>query len=144
MPVNISALKVELQTDPKALGYSAFVTIRDLNRLVDLINTPGLTNDTVSVAIVTSRDLQVNVIGSEYTGLTAAQRNLWDVIIFTGTQGIALSNANVRNQIGVVWSAATTTRSNLSNLQNRQSSRAEALFGENTNIGTGEIDLALR
>lgn len=144
MPVNISALKVELQTDPKALGYSAFVTIRDLNRLVDLINTPGLTNDTVSVAIVTSSDLQVNVVGSEYLGLTAGQRNLWDVIIFTGTQGIALSNPNVRNQIGVVWSAATTTRSNLSNLQNRQSSRAEALFGENITIGTGEIDLALR
>lgn len=143
MPVNISALKVELQTDPKALGYSAFVTIRDLNRLVDLINTRGLTNDTVSVATVTSSDLQVNVVGSEYTGLTAAQRNLWDVIIFTGTQGIALSNANVRNQIGVVWSAATTTRSNLSNLQNRAASRAEVLFGESTVVGTGEIALAL-
>jgi len=143
MPVNISALKVELQTDPKALGYSAFVTIRDLNRLVDRMNTRGLTNETVSVSIVTSNDLQINVVGTEYTGLTAAQRNLWDVIIFTGTQGVSLSNANVRNQIGVVWSAATVTRSNLSNLQNRSASRAEVLFGESTVVGTGEIALAL-
>lgn len=144
MPVNVSALRVELLTDPKGLGYSTFVTFRDLNRLVDLLNTRGLTSEVVSIGTITSMDLQANVVGSEYVALTAAQRNLWDVVIFTGTGGIAISNTNVRGQITAVWSAATTTRANLVALQNRPASRAEVLFGENTLIQTGEVDQATR
>ena len=144
MAVNISALTTELVTDPQGLGYSTFVAAGDLNRLVDLLNTPGLASGTVSVATVFSVQLQANVVGSEYLVISAGQRNLWDVIIATGQQGLALSNTLIRQQIGVVWSAGTTTRSNLSNLQVRAASRGEVLFGENTSVQTGEVDLALQ
>ncbi len=144
MPINISALKVELQTDPKALGFSTFVAFRDLNKLVDLLNTKGLTNDTVSIGTITAMTLQQNVVAAEYIALTAAQRNLWDGTIFTCPQVIALSNTLVRGQIGPVWSAATSTRGNLSNLQVRAASRTEALFGEGEVANTGHVDLALR
>lgn len=142
MPIDVSALKTELLADPTSLGYASSIATKDLNRLADILNTTG--TNSVTVGTVTAVALQRCVVASEYLVLTAAQRNLWDIVILTGLNGITLSNALVRGQIGAVWSAATVTRSNLSALQTRLASRIEVVFGEGERADTNIIDLALR
>lgn len=144
MPIVASALKTELLTDPKAVGYSTFVAIGDYNRLADLLNTLGQTSEMISIGTATAMQLQQNVIGNEYVSLNQAQRDLWNVVITTATNGIPLSNTLVRGQIAQVWSAGTTTRSNLSNLQIRSASRIEVLFGEGQVADPNTIQYAVK
>ena len=146
MPINISSLKTELTTDPRALGYSGAVNARDLNRLQDLLNTRGLGGvaDTVTVGSTNAFELQQLVVPAEYLVLTQAQRDLWNCLITTGTTMIALSNALIRQQVGAVWSVATVTRSNIVSAQLRPASRVEVLFGENATADTNVIYLALQ
>lgn len=147
--VPIAALRTELLTDASALGYSAFYTFSsaasnyygDDNALADLLNT--IRSSTITVGIVTAPLLQQGVVSSEYVALTQVQRDLWGAILAAATAGIAISNTVIRQQVGQVWSAATTTRSNLSNLQTRTCSRAESLWGEGTVVKSSEIALAL-
>lgn len=145
MAINISALKVELLTDPKSVGYSASVTVGDLNRLADLLNTRGLggVSDVVSVGTLNAFDLQQLVVGSEYLNLTQPQRDLWNMVITTAINGIAVSNTLIKGQITAVWSAGTTTRTNLVSAQTRAASRAEILGGEGVVADTGVIYQAL-
>lgn len=145
MAINVSALKVEIQTDPKALGYSAPARVGDLNRLADLLNTRGAgAGDTTTVGTTNAFELQQLVVPAEYLALTQAQRDLWDCIITTGTVRISLSNTLIRNQIGAVWSAATSTRGNIVATQSRSASRIEVLFGEGAVADTNIIYLALQ
>lgn len=143
MTIVASALKTELLTDPKAVGYSTFVAMGDYNRLADLLNRRGQTNETISISIITSVDLQANIVGTEYISLNQAQRDLWNCLITTGTGGLAISNTNIRSQIGQVWSAATSSRALLTALQTRSASRIEVLFGEGLVADTNTIQYAV-
>ena len=145
MAINVSALKIEINTDPKALGYSAPVRIGDLNRLADLLNTQGAgAGDTVVIGNTNAFQLQQLVVAAEYLALTQAQRDLWNCLITTGTQSVALSNTLIRNQIGAIWSATTVTRSNIVSAQLRPASRIEVLFGEGQVADQNVIYLALQ
>ena len=143
MTINISALQVELLTGSYASLYSANVTLFDINALVVTVNNPALASGVVVVGLVGLQDIQQCVVASEYLGTTQAQRDLWDTLLLTATQGLAISNTLIRTQTAAVWSASTTTRGNLSSLQTRPCSRGETLFGENTLVDFNSIYVAL-
>lgn len=83
----------------------------------------------VTVKSISTAALQNAVVASDYTGLTSALQNLWLAIIVAGGGKIDVSLTGIRNQIGTIFGAGTTTRANLLALQTRAGSRAEALFG---------------
>lgn len=149
MTLVISALRVELLTDPSALGYSAFYTYSsannnyygDDNALAGTLNT--LRAPTITVGIINAPLLQQAVVGSEYVAITQTQRDLWGAILTAAINGVSISNVIIRAQIGQVWSATTSTRGNLSSLQVRQASRAEILFGEGVTVDANHVAQAL-
>ena len=93
----------------------------------------------VTVQSVSTSALQNAVLASDYTGLTAAQQQLWLTIIVAGGGHIDVSQTGIRNQIGSIFGAGTTTRANLLALQTRAGSRAEALFGLGTTLSSTDI-----
>ena len=144
MAIDVSNLRIELRTGSFASLYSGNVLIGNYTGMEDTINTRQAVGSTIVVGVMTAYELQTLVIGSEYLSLTQAQRDLWNAVVtVAGTGGIAISSTFVRGQIGAVWSAATSTRSNLSAAQIRQASRGEALFGEGTVIPANAIYVAL-
>ena len=145
MALNLSALKVELLTGSFAATlYSANVTRRDYNALADTINTVGLTQSTIQIGTIGALELQQCVVVTEYLTLTNQQRDLWNAIVTTATQGLAISNTLIRAQITGIWSAGlSATRSNLISAQTRLCSRGETLFGEGVVVDTNAIHVAL-
>lgn len=145
MALDLSNLKIELTTGSFAATlYSANVTRRDYNALADTINRVGLTQSTIQVGTVNALTLQQCVVVAEYLTLTNQQRDLWNAIVTTATQGIAISNTLIRAQITGIWSAGLSgTRSNLISAQTQPCSRAETLFGEGFVVDTNAIHVAL-
>jgi vacuolar-type H+-ATPase subunit B/Vma2 len=144
MAIDIATLKIELFTGSFTNTlYSANVSLMDVNALADTLNTRGLTGSSITVGTVYALSLQECVVVGEYSSLTTVQRDLWNAIITTATNGIAVSNTLIRSQIAGVWSATTTTRTNLAALQTRSCSRGETLFGENIVVDTNSIYVAL-
>jgi hypothetical protein len=139
MAVDISNLRIELLTGSHASLYSATILAGNYNGLMALLYSVSSPPTTVTIGIAQAITLQQQVVASEYLALTAAQRELWNAVLTVATgQGIAISNTLIRTQMGAVWSAATTTRSNLSNIQTRTCTRIEELAGEGakTDINT--------
>ena len=144
MAIVISALRTELLTGSFAQLYSTFVAQGNHNTIADTINRIGVTGSTVVVGTVPVLAMQMAVVPSEYVLLAQPQRDLWAAILITAQgAGLAISNVLIRQQVGQVWSGTTTTRSNLSNLQNRLCSRGETLFGEGVGVDTNSIYVAL-
>lgn len=142
MPVNLSALRTEILTDPRGLGYSTGVTRGDHNLISDLLNTRAASHS-VSIGTIFSIDMQQAVVAAEYAVISGGQRDLWNAIITTAVNGVQISNTILRTQVAFVWSAATTTRANLLALDTRTGSRAEVLFGEGTFIGAAQVGKSL-
>ena len=140
--LTLSALRTELLTDPTGIGYSTAVTRADHNTLVDLVNRSAASY-VVSIGTVTAINLQSVVVASEYAVLSGGQRDLWNAVLTAATGGVPISNTAIRAQVAVVWSAGTTTRSNLLALDTRTGTRAEVLFGEGVRVTSTDVQKAL-
>lgn len=147
MAIGLSALRVEVLTDPASIGYASHVSAGNFNAITGLINSiPANSNaalSAITIGTVFSFQLQQAVVASEYINLTAPQRDLWNAALVGAVNGIAISNTVFRGQIAVVWSAGTTTRTNLALLQARRCSRAEALFGEGEGADVNQVGKAV-
>ena len=147
MPVGLSALRVELLTDPVSMGYSSYVSNGTFSILTGIVNSVSANAHTVTSAVAVSRvaslDLQVAVVAAEFLALSAGTQALWNAALTAAVNGIAISNTTFRAQVTTVWSAGTTTRANLVTLQERRCSRAETLFGEQTQVDVDQIAKAV-
>jgi len=141
MTINFAVLKNELTLGSFAATYSTAITRGDYNALVDTVN--SVTTSTITIGIARATTLQECVVIGEYSNLAQPARDLWGAIVTTATTGISISNTIIRAQIAGIWSAGTTTRTNLVNAQTRPCSRAESLFGENVVLDTNLIYIAL-
>lgn len=148
MAVGLSALRVELLTDPVSIGYASHVSNGTFSILTSLINSVSANTHTptsaVTVGSVQAQDLQVAVVASEYLALSAGHQTLWNAVLTAATVGIAISNTVLRQQVTTVWSAGTTTRANLAALQTRRCSRAETLFGEGAAVDVTDVGKAVQ
>lgn len=141
MAITLTALKNELNSDPKSLGYSAL----DDFEAADKLNEAGASGETIEPAFVTAFQAQQEVVGSEYLTLTIGEQNLWNAILISvDSQGVPIKNAIIRGQVATIWGAGTTTRTNLVALQTRSASRAEVLFGEDVVVSMMDVHRARR
>ena len=147
MAAGLSALRIEFLTDPVGIGYGSYVSNGNHNGLVRLINSvsanTGTAGSAITVGNIFALGLQQAVVAAEYVALNQAQRDLWNAVITTAVTGISISNTVIRGQITTVWSAGTTTRTNLAALQTRLCSRAETLFGEGIVVEPNEATKAV-
>mgnify|MGYP001601436496 FL=1 len=148
MAIGLSALRVELLTDPASLGYTSYVSNGTFSILTGMVNSVSANAHTVTsavtVGIVQAQALQIAVVAAEYLALSAGHQALWNSILTAGTIGISISNTVLRQQVTTVWSAGTTTRGNLAALQTRPCSRGEALFGEGATVDVNEVAKAVQ
>ena len=140
--LTLSALRTELLTDPTGIGYSTAVTQGDHNTLVTLVNREAASY-AVSIGTVAAIDLQSVVVASEYAVISGGQRDLWNAILAAAVNGVPISNTVIRGQVAQVWSAGTTTRTNLLALDTRTGTRAEVLFGEGVRVTATDVQKAL-
>ncbi|HEY5867089.1 MAG TPA: hypothetical protein VI542_16325 [Candidatus Tectomicrobia bacterium] len=143
MPIGLSALRVELLTDPVSIGYAPHVSNGTFSIVAGIVNSVSANAHTITSAVGVSRvaslDLQVAVVAAEFLALSAGTQALWNAALTASVNGIAISNATFRQQVTTVWSAGTTTRANLVALQERPCSRAETLFGERAIVDVNEV-----
>lgn len=121
---NYAALKTELDTDPKTLGYSG----KTSQEIADLLNTVGLSSETVNIGVIDSYEI-INVLdASEVAALSTTK--LQTLMLITSTGKTDASNANVKLIFQSLFGAGTNSRTALLALANKSASRAEALgFG---------------
>lgn len=129
------ALKEELNTDPKSLGYASLDNILAAQKLNQL----GASNEKIDRDVIDGQDLMECVVISEYVALGVAQREAWTAIVSAGNGQVDIKNTSVRLQIGAIWGAGTVTRTNLIALQQRPASRAEILFGKDVIIHKWDV-----
>lgn len=136
MPFTNTQLANEINNDPKALGYAAFVSAHDRVGLANKLNATY-----AGVGVVWRNDLKsLEIVGAiingEVTGFTAAQWARVQVLIAPPV--IDASNANVRGQFSGIFTG--TSLANLTAVaQKANPSRAEELWGYNTRINDQDI-----
>lgn len=140
MPVDPVALKAELETDPKVMGF-AFPDdpVGDAEKL----NERGLSGETIEVEFVTTLQAHAAVDLPEFLTLSSGEQNFWLAMIQAAAVegGFPVKDPAVRAQIGGLFRAGPqpVTRAALIALQSRPASRAEVLFGEDVAVSAPQI-----
>jgi hypothetical protein len=142
MAVTISVLRAELLSSVFASTYSAAIADGSHNAVADRVN--SYASAVVSVGTVYAIDMQQAVVASEYAVLSGGQRDLWNAVVTTGVNGVAISNTALRAQVAFVWSAGTTTRASLLALDTKRGSRCEFLFGNGVVVTATDVQQALQ
>lgn len=139
MALNLAALTAEINADPKALGYVG----KSDSQIADLLNTPGLSAETIFKAYTDTPDVVACIVRSEWTALAAADKQfLAEVILAAPT--LKTGDANLRAAVAGIFANGTTSRANLIAAASKSASRAEVLFGENTTVSHQDVARALR
>lgn len=139
MPINYTALATEINTDPKALGYAN----KSDYEIAVILNTPGASAETLFKSYTPIEDIVACILRSEYDSLAAAGKTYLNEVVLKGAR-VKTGDATLRTQVAQLFGAGTTTRTNLTNVASRPATRAEILFGENTNVSDQDVAVALR
>lgn len=116
--MDLQVLKSELSGDPEGLGYSG----KTAQQKADLLN--ALTQERNREIIPTWEILEATV-QSEWSALTAAEKQRYQTFVSVGTLNV--QGSNVRAAFAAMFGGATQTRANLLALQNETVSRATIL-----------------
>lgn len=131
----MTALATELSTDPKALLYSTLTN----QAAADKLNTVGLTSETVNPGVIESYKVAAAIVGTEFTALTQANKDLLN--FYLNQAFVDTTSANVRTAINGMFSAGAT-KTALTALVSRSASRAEVLFGPGIVIAKSNVGQA--
>lgn len=147
MPIDLTALKNEIQNGPLKTTLAPLVTAKDWTQIASILNDKAQGGGTIEPSTVTARQLLGAVVGSEYVAAswTAAMRDLWRDILNEASRNAApIKSAAFRNLVlAAVPSAASATRANLAALQTRAASRIELLFGEDLAVEAQQVYKAM-
>jgi len=140
---SMSALMSELTNDPKALGYAAMGQNSDA--LANLMNTApepiaAGQQEQIYRNYADTRDLVSGLILTEVAALTQANRDYLSMVFSTAQ--VKTGDTNLRTQMGSVFAAGTTSRTNLTNAAQKNASRAEALWGDGFRVTAQQVYLA--
>jgi hypothetical protein len=140
---SMSALMSELTNDPKALGYAAMGQNSDA--LANLMNTApepiaAGQQEQIYRNYADTRDLVAGLILTEVAALTQANRDYLSMVF--STVQVKTGDTNLRTQMGSVFAAGTTSRTNLTNAAQKNASRAEALWGDGFRVTAQQVYLA--
>lgn len=141
---NLPALKTEIQTDPKALGYAG----KDISTQANLINTVGLSHETVAEHSASGLSLLASLSLPELAANPPNALTQWllsMVAAVTAAQPVDPAVAPFTTLRDALFPAATypTTHAALVALGTRPCARAEALFGAGAVVDSHDITLAM-
>jgi hypothetical protein len=104
------------------------------------MNEAGASGETLFKSSIPVEDFLAEVVLSEYTALTAAQKTALDQFV-RGVR-IKTGSANMRATLGALFPAGVT-RTAVIALASRPASRAEALWGEGAHVSDHDVSLAM-
>jgi len=137
----LASLKIELDTDPKALGYD---TPLDTQGVADLLNTPGLSSETIANATVLKDDVLLAIDPDELPNIHVNQMQfIWELL--RNKQSVDISQGSgIKALISKVFTAAAApiSRAALDALKERVATRGEVLFGINIVITHTDVGRA--
>jgi len=123
MTLSAAALLSELLTDPKSLHYSG----TSVEAIVNLLNTPGLSNETCPNSAVSMADVLIAVDIGE---LKALDQRTWEYLQIVAQQPtVDLTNPYVIGKLEQIFPAEGVTVASVNTLRTRPCSRYEALSG---------------
>jgi len=111
-------LRTELLTDPLGRGYAS----KTDQQCADDLNTVYRTRNRASIQ---TWEVLEATVAAEYTALSAAEKQRYQILISAGTLN-PVGN-NIRAAFSAMFAAGTTTRTNLLALASEPCSRAEEL-----------------
>ena len=129
--MDYAALKLELTTDPAALGYAAAWAEGSDWKLADLLNAVRQTID-VNRGVIPSYEIINATVPGDWATLSAAEKQRYQTL--TGAGQVDSGNANVRAAFQAMFAAGTATRTALVALLTRKGSRAEQVFGQGVSM----------
>ena len=119
--INLTALRAELDADPKGLGYAT----KSDREVWEAMTTVGATDDTIEREVVPAWEIAEAVVRSEFRALDADDKEMLSMILSMGE--VNLKGVNVRTSLAGMFTAGTDTRANLIALQTEPTSRVVAL-----------------
>jgi hypothetical protein len=127
--MTLAALKTEIDTDPKALGYAAlWAQSNGPEAVAARLNEPNtVPADTIFKSYVSLEDMLAEIVFSEYSGWSAAQKTNIDQFL-RGTR-IKTGSANMRTTLAALIPVGAS-RTAMIAIAARPASRAEVLWGE--------------
>lgn len=118
------ALKIELDTDPKGLGY----VDKTNQEVAALLNEIGLSGETILKSSVSSEEMLFALDYDDLVGLLVAQLQI--LTLYTNNGDLDINNVLVQKTFKALFGAETPSRANLLALAQQSASRAQVLFGE--------------
>lgn len=149
MAIDYAALKEELETDPKNLGYSANISLgRDL-AVADLMNAKtGKGAESIALPTISKGQF---LLGIAPVGLTLPTKSVeiqakWDRIISLASSAdiVDIGNPTVALLLQAAIADELITSEQIAAFSTRMGSRAEVLFGVDTVVRHEDIAKALR
>lgn len=140
--MDYTALLSEIQNDPQSIGYAAYVSAGNdvmVATLLNQIRAGGAYQ--IYRGVIDSYEVINNTAPSEWSALTAAEKQRYQTI--TGAAKVDTANINVRSNFVSMFSGGSLTRTSLSNMAQRQGSRAEILWGAGITVSSNDIARAL-
>lgn len=139
---SIAALRTEINTDPKALGYATLkARANGPESVAAKLNERGASAETVIVAYLQVEDVVAALVRAEYDALATAGKDYLNVVL--RAPRVKSGDATLRAQLGALFATGTTTRANLLALATRSASRAEALWGEGVAVTDAQASEAI-
>lgn len=134
--MDYAALASELNLDPQGVGYAPHVANGNNSALRKLLNTPGLSGETIERDSLPVEWVRDALDFTEVAGLATTARETLTILLSGAHVTI---NPRTKSAFAQIFGAGTTSRTNLQALVNRQASRAEVLFGHGTQIGLRDL-----
>jgi hypothetical protein len=133
----LQQIKTEIDTDPKTLGYAALWAQSNGAEAVALkMNEAGASVETLFKGYVPVEDMLAEIVFSEYTAWTAAQKTNIDQFL-RGTR-IKTGSANMRTTLAALIPVGAS-RTAMIAFASRPCSRAEALWGEAVSVTPTQV-----
>jgi hypothetical protein len=147
--MDYQALKRELETDPKGVGYATPLALGNDTALADLLNAvTGTGSSTIKDASLARSDFLLAIAPAYLTlpNLSQVVQSKWDRIlaVISAADRIDIANPSVQALLAQAVSDGVLSQEHVDALGQRAGSRAEVLFGAGTVVGIQDVGFALR
>lgn len=153
-PTQLAALKTELVTDPKALGYAPRIASGDHSALATLLNSTYAAAGNIQLGEVPCYLVRAAISLADWRLLTAEERAYLHMLLDGELVNLSLGMVdNNLVQAGGIWAPGTgagsaqarglDSRARLVSLKQRKATRAEELWGLDTQVTIADIPRAL-
>lgn len=117
----LTALKTEIDDDPKGLGYSGQTD----QWITDKLNEAGASAETVNRGLIDTSEIMECFVAAELNALTPDERNT--IKLYCNRDQLDMGNANIQSVFTSILDG-TTTLANLLASATRDATRGEILF----------------